>query len=39
MSCKKAEEALNRPTTVEMSMEMWDPSMMEEGTGAEWGLF
>ena len=39
MSRKKAEEALNRPTTVEMSMEMWDPSMMEEGAGAEWGLF
>jgi len=39
MSRKKAEEALQRPTTVEMSMEMWDPSMMEEGAGAEWGLF
>ena len=39
MSRKKAEEALQRPTTVEMSMEMWDPSMMEDGAGAEWGLF
>jgi len=39
MSRQKAEEALHRPTTVEMSMEMWDPSMMEEGAGAEWGLF
>jgi len=39
MSRQKAEEALQRPTTVEMSMEMWDPSMMEEGAGAEWGLF
>ena len=39
MSRQKAEEALKRPTTVEMSMEMWDPSMMEEGAGAEWGLF
>ena len=39
MSRKKAEEALQRPTTVEMSMEMWDPSMMEEGAGAEWGFF
>jgi metal-sulfur cluster biosynthetic enzyme len=39
MSRKKAEEALQRPTTVEMVMEMWDPSMMEDGAGAEWGLF
>ena len=27
------------PTTIEMSMEMWDPSMMEEGAGEDWGLF
>jgi len=39
MSRQKAEEALHRPTTVELSMEMWDPSMMEEGAGAEWGFF
>ena len=36
---KNGEEALNRPVTVEMGMQMWDPSMMEEGAGAEWGLF
>jgi metal-sulfur cluster biosynthetic enzyme len=34
-----AEESLGTPTTVEMGMEMWDPSMMEEGAGADWGLF
>ncbi len=39
MSRQKAESALLRPTTVEMSMEAWDPSMMEEGAGADWGLF
>ena len=39
MTRKQAEEALQRLTTVEMSMEMWDPSMMEEGAGAEWGFF
>ena len=39
MTRKKAEEALDRPTTIEMGVEMWDPSMMEEGAGAEWGLF
>ena len=35
----RAEKALNKPTRIEMSMEMWDPSMMEEGAGAEWGFF
>ncbi len=39
MTRKKAEEALDRPTTIEMGMEMWHPYMMEEGAGAEWGLF
>ena len=34
-----AERSLELPTTVEMGMEMWDPSMMEEGAGADWGLF
>jgi metal-sulfur cluster biosynthetic enzyme len=34
-----AERSLGVPTAVEMGMEMWDPSMMEEGAGAEWGLF
>jgi metal-sulfur cluster biosynthetic enzyme len=39
MSRKKAEEALLLPTTIEMSMEMWDPSMMEDDAAAEWGFF
>ncbi len=39
MSRKKAEETIGKPTTIEMSMEMWDFSMMEEGAGGEWGLF
>ena len=25
--------------TVEMGSELWDPSLMEEGAGADWGLF
>ena len=25
--------------TVEIGTELWDPSMMEEGTGGDWGLF
>jgi metal-sulfur cluster biosynthetic enzyme len=39
MARKKAEEVVRRSTTIEVGMEMWDPSMMEEGTGADWGLF
>ena len=39
MTRQKAETFLERPTTIEMGMEMWDMSMMEEGAGAEWGLF
>ena len=37
MSRKKAEEALDRPVEIEMGLEMWDFSMMEDGSGAEWG--
>ena len=36
---QKAEEVLNRPTAIDMGMEMWDFSMMEEGVGADWGIF
>ena len=35
----KAEEYLKKPTTIDMGTEMWDLSYMEEGAGAEWGLF
>jgi len=35
----KTEIFLERPTTIEMGMEMWDLSMMEEGAGGDWGLF
>ena len=36
---QKAEKAVERPTTIDLGMQMWDPSMMEEGAGAEWGFF
>ena len=39
MTRQKVEGALVRPTSIEVGMEMWDPTMMEEGAGAEWGLF
>ena len=39
MTRAKAEEATGRITTIEFGMDPWDPSMMEEGAGADWGLF
>jgi metal-sulfur cluster biosynthetic enzyme len=39
MTRKKAEEALERPVTIELGMEMWDFSMMEEGAAPEWGMW
>lgn len=39
MARQKAETALNRPTTIEVGMQMWDPTMMEEGVGGDWGMF
>ena len=39
MTHNKAQQSLNRPTTIEMGMEMWDLSMMEEGVGGDWGLY
>jgi metal-sulfur cluster biosynthetic enzyme len=39
MARKKAEDALNIPVTLEMGLEAWDFSMMEEGAGADWGLY
>ena len=35
----KAESVLERPTTIEFLTDPWDPSFMEEGVGADWGLF
>ena len=39
MARKKGEEAAGKPTAISIGMEPWDPSMMEEGAGAAWGLF
>jgi hypothetical protein len=36
---RTVQEATGLPTTIEMSMEMWDPSMMEDGAAEDWGLF
>jgi metal-sulfur cluster biosynthetic enzyme len=36
---RQAEEATQLPTTIEMSMEPWDPSLMEESAARDWGFF
>lgn len=36
---RSAQNYLRRPATIEMGLEMWDPSMMEEGAADDWGLF
>jgi metal-sulfur cluster biosynthetic enzyme len=39
MARVKVEEAASAPARIELGMEMWDPSFMEEGAGAAWGLY
>lgn len=39
MARTKAEEAGGKLARVELGMEMWEPSFMEEGAGAAWGFF
>ena len=39
MTRSKAIEATGIEAMVEMGMEMWEPSMMEDGTAGDWGLF
>jgi metal-sulfur cluster biosynthetic enzyme len=36
---RTAQEAAELPTTIEMGLQMWDPSMMEDGIADDWGLF
>ena len=38
-SRRSVQEAVGVPTTIEVGMEMWDPSMAEEGVLSDWGLF
>ncbi|MEI6290332.1 MAG: iron-sulfur cluster assembly protein [Chloroflexota bacterium] len=39
MTRQKAQEGLNMPVTVEMGMEAWDFSMMEDPSALDWGLY
>lgn len=36
---RKTQDTLGLPTTIEVGMGMWDPSMAEEGVLDDWGLF
>jgi metal-sulfur cluster biosynthetic enzyme len=36
---EKAETVFNIPTHIDLGMDMWDFSMMEEGLGGDWGLY
>jgi metal-sulfur cluster biosynthetic enzyme len=36
---RAAAEYAGMPATIEMGMQMWDPTMMEEGAADDWGLF
>jgi metal-sulfur cluster biosynthetic enzyme len=38
-SRRKVQDTLGVPTTIEVGMEMWDPSMAEDGILSDWGLF
>ena len=39
MTKAKAVEALNMPITIEMGMDVWDFSMMEDPSALDWGLY
>jgi metal-sulfur cluster biosynthetic enzyme len=39
MTRAKASEGLNMPVTVEMGMDMWDFSMMEDPSALDWGMY
>ncbi len=39
MTRVKAEEALGMPISIELGMEVWDFSMMEESVNLDWGLY
>jgi len=36
---QKATEALSKPATVELSMDPWDFSMMEDPSALDWGMY
>jgi len=39
MTREKAQEAFNKPVTIEMGMDVWDFSMMEDPSALDWGMY
>ena len=39
MTKAKATEGLHMPVTIEMGMDMWDFSMMEDPSALDWGMY
>jgi metal-sulfur cluster biosynthetic enzyme len=39
MTKAKATEGLDMPVTIEMGMDMWDFSMMEDPSALDWGMY
>jgi metal-sulfur cluster biosynthetic enzyme len=39
MARQKAENVVKGPVEIDLGMEQWDFSMMEEGAGGDWGLY
>ena len=39
MTRQKAQEGLKMPVTVEMGIDMWDFSMMEDPSALDWGIY
>lgn len=39
MTRAKAEEGLSKPVTIEMGMDVWDFSMMEDPSALDWGMY
>ena len=39
MTRQKAQEAVNKPVTVEMGVDVWDFSMMEDPGALDWGMY
>jgi metal-sulfur cluster biosynthetic enzyme len=39
MTRQKAQEGLKMPVTVEMGVEVWDFSMLEDPSSMDWGLY
>jgi metal-sulfur cluster biosynthetic enzyme len=36
---RNVQDSTGVPTTIEFVNDVWDPTMMEEGAGQDWGLF